>query len=232
MGVVVRTWNLYHGNADPPRRRGFLRAMVELASADGPAVLCLQEVPVWALRRLDDWTGMTAVSAVARPPLWPAPLSAWVTRSHQGLFRSAVSGQANAILVAPELEVEKLGHAVINLHGRERRVVQALRVGGVGVVANLHANNELRHPDVPAAEVERARAFVEAQARDGEPVVIAGDFNFRSPALPGYSPGGPGIDHVLVRGASAGPVVVWPLERRMQNGVVLSDHPPVEREVG
>jgi hypothetical protein len=37
---------------------------------------------------------------------------------------------------------------------------------------------------------------------------------------------------VLVRGAASGPLVSWALERRMQNGLVLSDHPPVEREVG
>jgi endonuclease/exonuclease/phosphatase family metal-dependent hydrolase len=40
------------------------------------------------------------------------------------------------------------------------------------------------------------------------------------------------IDHILVRGAAVGPLVSWPRERRMQNGIVLSDHPPVEREVG
>jgi len=33
--LLVRTWNVFHGNAHPPRRKGFLRKMVELASADG-----------------------------------------------------------------------------------------------------------------------------------------------------------------------------------------------------
>ena len=66
----------------------------------------------------------------------------------------------------------------------------------------------------------------------GEPVVLVGDFNLHQPSLDGYSAGGPGIDHVLVRGAAAGPLIVWPRERRVQNGTVLSDHPPVEREVG
>ena len=46
--------------------------------------------------------------------------------------------------------------------------------------------------------------------------------------LPGWSALGPGIDHVLVRGLSVEPLLVWPEERRRQNGLVLSDHAPVE----
>jgi endonuclease/exonuclease/phosphatase family metal-dependent hydrolase len=49
--VLVRSWNLFHGNTLPPQRRGFLDEMVRLASADDPDVVCFQEVPAWALRR-------------------------------------------------------------------------------------------------------------------------------------------------------------------------------------
>jgi hypothetical protein len=28
MSLLVRTWNVFHGNADPPRRRGYLQAML------------------------------------------------------------------------------------------------------------------------------------------------------------------------------------------------------------
>ena len=230
MGVIVRSWNLFHGNADPPRRQGHLRAMVELVSADRPHVLCLQEVPVWALPRLGAWSGMSATTAVTRVPLWPGLVSSWVTRAHQGLLRSAIAGQANAILVLPGPPVEDLGHDRISDRGRERRLVQAVRVGGLGIVANLHASGGQR--EVPTAELERARVFAEAHARPDEPIVLAGDFNLRRPSLEHYTDGGPGIDHILVRGSKAAPLIVWPRERRMQNGVVLSDHPPVEREVG
>src|SRR5882724_9211424 len=97
--VLVRTWNLFHGNAVPPERRAFLRQMVELVSADRPDVVCLQEVPVWALKQLGGWSGMTAVGAVAaRPRLGSAELGRWITELHHGLFRSAFTGQANAIL--------------------------------------------------------------------------------------------------------------------------------------
>ena len=232
MGVIVRSWNLFHGNADPPRRRGYLRKMVELVAADRPTVVCLQEVPVWALPRLDDWSGMRVAAAITRIPLWPGASGAWATRLHQGVFRSAFAGQANAILTSPEQEVDELGHERISERGRERRVVQCVRLAGIGVVANLHATNEFDDPGVPAAEVERAREFAESLARQGEPVVVAGDLNLHRPALAGYSAGGPGIDHVLVRGTAATPLVTWPRERRVQDGVVLSDHAPVELTIG
>ncbi len=232
MGLIVRSWNVFHGNADPPRRHGYLREMVRRASLDGPDVLCLQELPVWALPRLDDWSGMEAQSAITRLPFGPSALAGLVTRVHQGLLRSAVSGQANAVLVARAHEVEDLGHERISDRGRERRLVHCVRVSSFGVVANLHATNDFDDPRVPAAELRRACAFAEAAARPGEAVVVAGDFNLQDPLLDGYSSPGPGIDHVLVRGAPATPLTTWPRERRMHNGVVLSDHAPVELEVG
>jgi endonuclease/exonuclease/phosphatase family metal-dependent hydrolase len=227
--LVIRSWNVFHGNADPPRRKGFLRRMVELASADRPDVLCLQEIPVWALPRIDHWSGMRSFGAVTRAPLWLGPISTWVTRAHQGLFRSGLAGQANAILVASQHEASDLGHEKINVDGRERRLVQAVRLDRAGVVVgNLHASNEFRDPSVPRAEVDRARAFVESSAQPGDAIVLAGDFNLRAPVLDGYSRAGEGIDHVLVRGASAEVAVPWVRARRTTDGIVLSDHPPVD----
>src|SRR5207237_1210540 len=63
--LLVRTWNVFHGNAKPPERHAFLEEMVRLAATDRPDVLCLQEVPVWALDRLAAWCGMTATGAGA-----------------------------------------------------------------------------------------------------------------------------------------------------------------------
>jgi endonuclease/exonuclease/phosphatase family metal-dependent hydrolase len=187
VGFIVRSWNVFHGNTDPPRRRGYLHEMVRRASADGPDVLCLQEVPVWALPRLDDWSGMRAVVAVTRLPFGPKAVAGWVTRLHQRMLRSAVAGQANAVLVAQTHSLENLGHKRVSDAGRERRVVQCVRVGRLGVVAHLHATNEHRDPQVPAAELGRARLFAEAVAGPDEPVVLVGDFNLRAPVLPGYS---------------------------------------------
>src|ERR687888_2168608 len=67
--LLVRTWNLFHGNTKPPGRKAFLEEMVRLASADRPDVLCLQELPVWSLEHLARWSGMTAVTDVAKRPL-------------------------------------------------------------------------------------------------------------------------------------------------------------------
>lgn len=233
MQLVVRTWNVFHGNADPPRRAGYLRRMIELVTRDGPDVVCLQELPVWAVARIASWSGMHQFEAVARPPLWPGPLSTWVTRAHQGFFRSGLSGQANAILVAPRHAARDLGHERISDGGRERRVVHAVRIAGApGVaVANLHASNDFVRPAVPRLEAARAAAFVEDAATPGDVVVLAGDFNVPDPLLAAYSRPGPGIDDVLVRGASVLSVAAWPEDRRRQNGVVLSDHPVVEATI-
>jgi endonuclease/exonuclease/phosphatase family metal-dependent hydrolase len=224
--LLVRSWNVFHGNTDPPRRRGYLHEIVRLATADRPDVLCLQELPIWSLPLLGSWSHMHTETAVARPPLWPGALAAWVTRLNQGLFRSAISGQANAILVQPNHVVEDLGKRTISDPRRERRVVQAVRLNRRIVLANLHATNA--PPEVPRAEIERARLFVEGFARADDAVVLAGDFNVRRLELEGYSAPAEGVDHVFVRGAAATPLRVWPLERRVENGLVLSDHAPVE----
>ena len=234
MELLVRTWNLFHGNADPPRRAGYLRRMIELVSADGPDVLCLQEVPVWALRRIDDWSGMRRFDAVTRPPLWPGPVSRWVTRAHQGVFRSGLAGQANAILVAPRHAATDLGHERISEHGRERRLVHAIRIAG-------HRGSDDREP--PRVQRLRASRRAAGRGRHAPP---------RSPSVsrrPGTSSCSPGTSTSPIRASTrtrrraagsttcscaapaSGPVVAWPRERRVQNGVVLSDHPVVEARV-
>lgn len=231
MELVVRTWNVFHGNADPPRRSGYLRAMIELVAADGPDVVCLQELPVWALPRIDAWSGMRRFEAVTRPPLRPGPLAAWVTRAHPGLFRSGLAGQANAILVASRHAATDLGRARISDQGRERRLVQVIRIEATAglTVANLHASNAA--PDVVRPEARRAAAFAEHVAPSGDAVVLAGDFNVEDPQLSGYTAPRAGIDHVLARGARVESLLAWPRERRVQNGVVLSDHPVVEARI-
>src|SRR5260221_13740004 len=102
--ILVRSWNLFHGNTVPPGRRAYLREMIELVTADGPDVVCVQEVPAWALGRLGGWAGMTEVPALARgarlgPLPIPAALGGALTAPHHGLIRSAFAGQGNAILL-------------------------------------------------------------------------------------------------------------------------------------
>jgi endonuclease/exonuclease/phosphatase family metal-dependent hydrolase len=226
--------------------------MVRLASADQPDVLCLQEVPVWATPHLEEWGGMAAVVDVACRPTLPGLLARAITDLHNGFFRGAFTGQANATLVAPQLRVLEHTRLVLNpgLAGalprlpfvRERRVCQVVRIELVDkctlLVGNLHTSNA---PAAADTETLRASAFVEAVAREGEPIVLAGDFNLRagSPALAqlsspewGFSRPAGGIDHILVRGMAAEQLETWPVERRSENGRVLSDHAPVELQVG
>ena len=122
-------------------------------------------------------------------------------------------GQANAILIDRSLPTTPLSGVQISDEGRERRVVHAVRIDQLGVVANLHASNAV--PDVVVRELVRARAFVDTRAAPDEARILAGDFNLAHPALAGYENGGPGLDHILVANAAATPLVSWPVERRV-----------------
>jgi endonuclease/exonuclease/phosphatase family metal-dependent hydrolase len=206
VALLIRTWNLFHGNAKPPERRAYLEQMVRLVSSDRPDVVCLQELPVWALPHLAAWSGMQAVPAVAQPPrLGPVPVSAAaggaVTSLHHGLFRAAVSGQANAILLSPEAEL--LEHEILPLNApgfraaqsawlglglvarlawaKERRVVQAARARLPGdatlLVANLHATSYPADERLADAELLRAAVFADGLAEPTDVCVLAGDFN-------------------------------------------------------
>jgi endonuclease/exonuclease/phosphatase family metal-dependent hydrolase len=244
----------------------FLERMIELATADDPDVLCLQEVPPWALERLGEWSGMTVFAEVAaRPSIGPVPSTAQVGRRLTSLdparFRGAFAGQANAILLAPRLRALDRDSIVLNTRGfrraqarwvglplvdelywaKERRVCQAVRAalpdGRVASIANFHATGS-KDKRIPDAEVMRAATFADALAGPGEVCVLVGDFNVtteRSLTLAeitgsewGFSAPADGIDHVLVRGAEASAPERWPIARRRVDGVVVSDHSPVD----
>jgi exonuclease III len=260
--VLVRSWNLFHGNTKPPGRTAHLDEMLELATRDDPDVLCAQEIPAWALGRF------TVGDVAARPTLGPIPitreLGRVLTATHNGLFRSAFTGQGNGIRLSPRLHV--LGHWALTLNSRrfrdakarelglgridrlawrkERRIVQAVRVrtddGRSYLVTNMHCSSS-RDERLPDAELLRAAWFATSHARPEDVVVLAGDFNVRperSETLDalagsewGFSAPGPGIDHILVRGAPCSPVRRWDDARRARGGVLLSDHAPVELDI-
>ena len=261
VSLLVRTWNVFHGNTSPPERRGHLEEMVRLATEDRPDVLCLQEVPVWALRRLDDWSGMRSFGAVAaRPLLGSAEPGRAITELHHGLFRSAFTGQANAILLRTDLRPLATDSIVLNPRGfrrrvarelgldarlrlhwaKERRVCHSVRTEAL-TVATLHCSSL---PDwrVPDAELMRAATFADSVAEPRDVLALAGDFNvirehsktleqLSSPEW-GFTKPISWIDQVLVRGAPSGPARRWPEERRRRDGKLLSDHAPVEVTIG
>ena len=231
--MLVRSWNLYHGMTSPRGRRSHLEEAIRLVSSDRPDVVCLQEVPLWGCQHLEIWSGMTAICQSARRVWFPPRLGGWITRLNQGFFRSALSGQANAILLRPSLVPLEQRWTVISRDWRERRICQAVRLEGM-VIVNLHASSEPRHTEICASETLRALAFVESVAEDSDAIVLAGDFNLRPkqlPELPGFSEPGPRIDHILVRGAETSPLRVWSEAHRAIESGLLSDHAPVELRV-
>ena len=264
--MLIRTWNVFHGRSHPPGRTLYIERMIRFVTADRPDVLCLQEVPPWALAHLGEWSGMTAFGAVAaRPSIGPLPSTAELGRRLTALdpprFRGAFAGQANAILLAPSLRPLDRESVVLNARAfrraqarwvalplvdelywaKERRVCQAMRValgdGRVAWIANFHATGS-KDKRIPDAEAMRAATFADALAGPDEVCVLAGDFNItaeRSLTLAeltgpewGFSGPGEGIDHVLVRGAEASRPERWPIAKRRIDGVVVSDHSPVQ----
>jgi endonuclease/exonuclease/phosphatase family metal-dependent hydrolase len=255
--VLIRSWNLFHGNTLPPRATSYLEEMVRLAAADGPDVLLLQEIPAWALPRLGAWSGMAAVADIAqRPRCGPFPISPGAGRAltafNPGLFRSAFAGQGNAILLGEGLR--PISHEVLALNPpdfrreesrrlrlgwvarlaweKERRICQVVRAAPDLLVANLHGTSAADRR-IPQAELRRIAPLVLERASGGDTVVLGGDFNVwgDSAAVEGFSRPGVGIDHILVRGAEPSPLRTWPDERRTRGGMLLSDHAPIELDL-
>ncbi len=260
--MLIRTWNLFHGNTVPPGRTAHLDEMLA-RGADGADVLCAQEVPAWALDRF------TCARLAARPGIGPLPIpreaGRLLTSIDNGLLRSAFAGQGNAILLAPRHELLSAEDLVLNPRrfrdanalrlrlgplprlawAHERRVVQAARlrtpVGQTLLVANAHCTSYAADTRLAEAELLRAAWFARSTAAPEDVVVLAGDFNLTfdgSTAMRelcseawGFSPAGPGIDHVLVHGATASELRVLPDEWRRHDGGLLSDHAPVEVEL-
>jgi endonuclease/exonuclease/phosphatase family metal-dependent hydrolase len=256
--VLVRSWNLFHGNTFPPQRRGFLDEMIALATADAPDVLCVQEVPAWALDRF------TVGDLASRPPLGVL-LGRALTAPHHGLIRGAVAGQGLGIWLGGRSRL--LDRHVLPLNPRryrrqqaralglsrrdrwtwakEARIVQVVRVLADGrrfVVANTHCTGVAGDSRIADAELMQAARYADFLSAPGDVLVLAGDFNVRrgeSPALDqltgpgwGFSRPGPGIDHVLVRRVTVADLRVWPEQRRRRpDGTLLSDHAPVELEI-
>lgn len=204
----MRSWNVFHGNTCPPRGGERMREMLELITEGEPDVVCLQEVPAWALRHLERWSGMTAVGSVARPPsLGPLPVPTEVGRVlndlNRPLARGFFEGQANATLLGAGVRLEDTHSLVLNdrrfrraqsrwlalrtfsriAWGREPRTCLAVRArladGRGMVIGNAHTTSFRYDERLPDAEILRAAVFLDALAAPADIVVLAGDLNVR-----------------------------------------------------
>ena len=203
--------------------------MVELATADRPAFVCLQEVPAWALGSVGDWAGMQAVTArTIAPKLGPIRVPA-------GFGKMLGSpGKGNAILLPNDVTIRQEKQITLNtnpfceeqagklgLTPKRRALVGARaarlphRQGRVPEPA-AHADREPPRDERrrPAARGRRAASRRELRRPAGRgrgDDRVAGDFNITleessvlkdltTRADERYSPAGPGASHILVRG--------------------------------
>jgi endonuclease/exonuclease/phosphatase family metal-dependent hydrolase len=264
--MVIRAWNLFHGNTFPPGRKAYVREMVELITADRPGIVCLQEVPVWALERTGEWADMRAVAARTRRSKL-GPLGRRLTAVNAGKTRSAFGGQGNVILLPKAAKLREEKQITLNTNvfceeqatrlgltpkearrwESERRVCHIAKIELPNrkrmLIANLHATSRPSDLRLADAEIRRAASFVDRQSEVEETVILAGDFNValtQSETLTElttrlderYSRAGPGVDHILVRGTAPTGVRVWSDEERTYDGKLLSDHAPLELEIG
>lgn len=224
--LLARTWNIAHGRTQPDSGVSRLEEMVRLVTSDDVDIVALQEVPVSALPSLARWSGMQAYGAVAMRS-YAGAFGRWVTSLDPARLRSALTGQANAVLLGPALETLEaqevltlnprdvragvglslgLERSVLARWARNRRVCQAVRVRAHGtamVVANMH----LTHFDTRLAEVElrRAEALASQLCGTTTPTLLAGDLNipaaethvFDRLLAAGYTRPAEGIDHLL-----------------------------------
>ena len=216
--MLVLTWNLFHGRAKPAAGRPLLVEFARtLASWEWDLAL-LQEVPPW-------WPATLAYACGARHQ------AALTSRNSVLAARRAIAvrnpdliasngGGANAILARGPLRDEQ---RVVELTKRpERRVAHGVHLSGGGWVVNLHATTDPKTQT--RADIARARESALAWAGD-EPIVLGGDFNTRTPELPGFEPAGSHVlDHVFVRGARGG-------EATLLEAGTLSDHKPLRVNV-
>ena len=208
--------------------------MIRLAVADRPDVLCLQEVPLWALPRLERWSGMTARS---RRDAAGGPVGSAGRADHAAAQRLLPLGARGTGERDPARGgLEPLEHRSLRIDaGRgEQRHCHAVRLDGL-VVANLHATNDFSPPgrrgrgDRPGGglRLRARRAPARRPRRRLQPPRGA-------PARAGGLVGARARESTTCSCAAsaASPLLVWPRERRLQNGVVLSDHAPVEARIG
>jgi endonuclease/exonuclease/phosphatase family metal-dependent hydrolase len=213
--ILVLTWNLFHGRAQPAAGRPLLAEFCAALAGWSWDVALLQEVPPWWPVPLGLATGADARAELTSRNSWPAARRAIAARKPDLL--KANGGGCNAILVRG-LPIGLHRSRRLTLRP-ERRLMHGVALGGAGWAVNLHASTG--PPERRRADLLLAGATALEWAA-GSPLVFGGDLNSTQPALPGLRHvGGNHVDHVFTEGR---PAVRQP---ELLDAGPLSDHRPL-----
>ena len=204
--MLIRTWNLNRGHTQRAGAGNHVREMVALITAGSPDVVCLQDVPAWALDSIGAWAQMNAVAVRARGPHVgplpvPAPLGRVLSAPHSGWLSPAFAGRGNVILFPLAAKLRSTKTITLNTNvfceergaalglarnqmrrwERERRICHLVQYELPNrrrfLVATLHATSNPGDIRLAEAELRRATSFVDRRAEVEEIVIVAGDFN-------------------------------------------------------
>jgi endonuclease/exonuclease/phosphatase family metal-dependent hydrolase len=218
--MLVLTWNLFHGRAQPGAGRSLLREFRAALAGWEWDVALLQEVPPWWPEELAGAAGAAARSALTARNRGLRARRA-ISARNPDLLR-ANGGGCNAILVRGQGVAE---HRVRELTRRpERRVAHGVRLSDGEWVVNLHAST---HPPCQRRADLLLAAATALDWAAGAPLVFGGDLNSTRPAMPGLRHvAGHHVDHVMTNGrTAAGP-------RELLDAGPLSDHRPLRVALG
>ena len=216
--ILVLSWNLFHGRADPAAGRPLAAEFARTLAGWAWDVALLQEVPPWWPSPLGAATGASARMALTSRN-FPLVVRRAVARRNPDLL-TANGGGCNAILVrGGGIRAHRIR---VLTRTPERRVMHAVALDGRGWVANLHASTH--PPEQRRADLLLAAATALEWAAGG-PLLFGGDLNSTRPAMPGLRHiAGHHVDHVFTEGRPGGPVEVL-------DAAPLSDHAPIRVRV-
>lgn len=211
--MIVLSWNLFHGRAQPAAGRPLLVEFCRALAGWEWDVALLQEVPPWWPPQLGAATGASARMALTSRNV-PLFARRAIARRNPDLI-TANGGGCNAILVRG-MRIGEHRTRVLTTRP-ERRVMHGIALGEPGWFVNLHASTH--PPEQRRADLLGAAATALEWAA-GAPLLFGGDMNSTAPAMPGLVRlGGHHVDHFFTDGR---PGAVVQLDAKP-----LSDHVPL-----